>query len=275
MVWDTRTANSKAKSWGIQGPGEMDSSLQTDREVEVSNEGPAMGQRVTQESSRRHSLDQHTLPVKKRQRPQPVAKVAKPARAYSCPHAGCEFLARFLCHLDRHDRAVHQGLRPYPCPYCEYAAKCKPNLIRHIWRNHECGVCDQTFRHKKDLVAHTRKDHPDLRPRPRTFLCTHDDCNQSFAQKQGLLRHVDMKHLKTDNYRCLVAECDFIAPSDWHLRRHVRTVHEKLRPHACPHCNFTAAEMGNLNQHIRSHGNKRTLLGSPDDTSEGSRDAGS
>ncbi len=85
MVWDTGTANSKAESWGIQGPGEMDSSLQSDREVEFSNEGPAMGQRVTQESSRRHSLDQHTLPVKKRQRPQPVAKVAKPARRLFVP----------------------------------------------------------------------------------------------------------------------------------------------------------------------------------------------
>ena len=85
MVWDTRTANSNTESWGIQGPGEMDSSLQSDREVEFSNEGPAMGQSVTQESSRRHSLDQHTLPVKKRQRPAACCKGRKASSSLFVP----------------------------------------------------------------------------------------------------------------------------------------------------------------------------------------------
>ena len=42
-----------------------------------------------------------------------------------------------------------------------------------------------------------------------------------------------------------------------HLKTHVRTVHEKRRDHACPHCAATFTQSSNRTTHVRAVHEKR------------------
>lgn len=45
-------------------------------------------------------------------------------------------------------------------------------------------------------------------------------------------------------------ECGLILSDDRSLQRHITSVHDKLKPHKCPHCDFRCSQKGNLRHHV-------------------------
>ena len=48
--------------------------------------------------------------------------------------------------LERH-KLIHTGAKPFECPHCEYAARQKPHLTRHIRRKHSDEEPDKQCPH--------------------------------------------------------------------------------------------------------------------------------
>ncbi|MFW9917412.1 MAG: C2H2-type zinc finger protein, partial [Candidatus Thorarchaeota archaeon] len=70
---------------------------------------------------------------------------------YPCPH--CDYKAKQKDNLTRHLVDKHDiGAQWYPCPQCDYKAKQKSNLIRHLANKHDTGP---VFKHLADISGTT------------------------------------------------------------------------------------------------------------------------
>ena len=68
-------------------------------------------------------------------------------------------------------------------------------------------------------------------------------------------RHVRTVHEKRRDHAC--PHCAAAFGEAGHLKTHVRAVHEKRRDHACPHCAAAFSEAGHLKTHVRAVHEKR------------------
>lgn len=63
-----------------------------------------------------------------------------------------------VSHLNRHDRQVHQGLKPYRCPNCDYATAERCNLKVHVCRTDGSQLVGHTMteiKHQRALEIET------------------------------------------------------------------------------------------------------------------------
>ena len=74
--------------------------------------------------------------------------------------------------------------------------------------------------------------------------------------------HINTVHLKLTPYTC--PHCDKKFGHKCDLQTHIRTVHLKLKNYACPHCDKKFGENGNLQRHIRTVHLKSTPHKCPD-----------
>ena len=71
--------------------------------------------------------------------------------------------------LTTHIRIVHQGLKPFKCPYCEKGFSVVTSLKNHVANIHEgrkdhiCEVCSKAFSEKGSLKRHMNSVHHDIR----------------------------------------------------------------------------------------------------------------
>jgi len=71
--------------------------------------------------------------------------------------------------LTTHIRIVHQGLKPFKCPYCEKGFSVVTSLKNHVANIHEgrkdhiCEVCSKAFSEKGSLKRHMNSVHHDVR----------------------------------------------------------------------------------------------------------------
>lgn len=90
----------------------------------------------------------------------------------------------------------------------------------------------------------------------KQYVCL--ECQRSFQRKDKLTRHVRCVHEKLRPYLCPFCELTFNRRDK--VRRHVSSVHLKEKPFQCNHCDFA----NNRKDRIRSH--VTTVHGtSPDD----------
>ena len=94
--------------------------------------------------------------------------------------------------------------------------------------SHRCEKCDKSFRQKKDLYKHMRKNHgtkPELRK--GEFAC--DQCSSVFIQKQTLYRHVRKLHgaepvLEKDKMTCNYCTEKFLGRKE--VYQHIKEEHD-------------------------------------------------
>lgn len=83
---------------------------------------------------------------------------------------------------------------------------------------------------------------------PKPFRCVFEGCNATFGQKGSLTRHVKSRHEKLRPHSCNLCQKSFSAL--WTLRVHQRNVHLKSKPHKCHLCDKSFGEFFNKSKHI-------------------------
>ena len=77
---------------------------------------------------------------------------------------------------------------------------------------------------------------------------------KSFGSKTALTNHVKYVHNK------IAIQCDFcdlVSNNKFAVKRHVQTVHEKLKPYKCEQCNRAFAKRCNMKLHMKIHLNSK------------------
>jgi uncharacterized Zn-finger protein len=85
----------------------------------------------------------------------------------------------------------------------------------------------------------------------KKYVC--EQCGKTYFQEDSLLKHLKfhaegeliIRRFKCEHEGCTSA---FILRS--HLRKHVRAIHEKLKPYLCPHCGKDFAYQGSYSRHL-------------------------
>ena len=70
----------------------------------------------------------------------PKQQGKQPKKSGSLECLECHMMFSRIGHLNRHRRAIHQGLRPHQCNFCIYSASTHSNLKMHIKAKHPEGV---------------------------------------------------------------------------------------------------------------------------------------
>ncbi|KAH7707844.1 hypothetical protein AAVH_24917 [Aphelenchoides avenae] len=168
----------------------------------------------------------------------------------SCPECRKGFASKQL--LEAH-KATHSEERRFACPNCEKRFKYQCDLYYHR-RIHTGGVFQCTFKFckywtpQRNLLAAHVKTHTG----ERNHKC--DRCEKAFVERTALLRHIRAVHEKLKPFKC--EKCDYRASMKAHLTLHVKTVHDDAMPFECDECDFKAKRADRLKEHVlKEHGN--------------------
>lgn len=82
----------------------------------------------------------------------------------------------------------------------------------------------------------------------KPFACNFPGCDATFGQKGSLTRHIRSRHEKLRPHLCEICQKSFSAL--WTLRVHQRNVHLKSKPHKCHLCDKSFGELFNKSKHI-------------------------
>ena len=130
---------------------------------------------------------------------------------------------------------------------------------------YKCDECNSTFREKKNLQQHMRKDHGlkkykcnhcNFHSDDRSHVRTHEkslhenelfkckDCEYTANDKSNLHSHIRSKHLEK-NIKC--EECDFITDRKEALKIHIQAKHIMKK---CNECEYTTYSLKDLKNHM-------------------------
>ncbi|KNE56242.1 hypothetical protein AMAG_02075 [Allomyces macrogynus ATCC 38327] len=215
------------------------------------------------------------------------AKSHRPAadRPFKCTHPGCGKSFR-LKHVWKDHERRHNVPKPFACtePECNEAFAKHTQLRKHMTVHtgklpYPCTVdgCDKSFPTPSKLQKHmVRHDNPN------PYLCGKDGCGQEFPTWSALQAHLRVAHLDVAIYTCQVCKktmkhkfsldqhmkqqhpSDGVAPPSFpcphdgcaksflsknNLTKHVRVVHDGIKPFECPACGKTFANRSFLERH--------------------------
>ena len=105
----------------------------------------------------------------------------------------------------------------------------------------KCSECASTFRQKKNLYQHLRKEHG-----LKKYKC--DNCNFRADNQSNLKKHEKSKHL---NYLLKCKDCNYTTSDRSNLNRHVRSNHID-RNLKCDLCEFHTDRQENMKRHINA-----------------------
>ena len=116
---------------------------------------------------------------------------------------------------------LNMVLKGHQCSQCDYKAKKKKKLYRHIESVHErqkflCPQCKSTFTQKGGLQRHIKSVHA-----RQKFPCP--QCESTFTQKGGLQRHITSVH---EGLKFQCAHCESTFTRNWDLQTHMISVHK-------------------------------------------------
>ena len=87
------------------------------------------------------------------------------------------------------------------------------------------------------------------------FCCMHAGCGSEYFSKYNLKRHVESVHMKVKNFKCLI--CTQLFSSKQSLKEHYYR-HEGLIPFKCLTCDKTFRQASLLSLHKRIHNSEGT-----------------
>ena len=184
--------------------------------------------------------------------------------------------------------AGHDNLKPNECGMCGKTVSTKEHLKRHIkmvhdkLKPHKCDICDKTFSQASNLKSHFVRRHKyDQLPVPNhdvkienleESVSFEQDITESVTENDNNLSNSKMDNddqVETENNSALKSSTTNVKSSNplkcglcgksftmaQSVTRHVRIVHEKIKPYKCDMCEFKTSQPSFLKQHIvRNHG---------------------
>ena len=153
---------------------------------------------------------------------------------FKCPL--CSYLTSFEYTISRHITAVHQGLKPYSCSYCQYQSSYKQHLRLHCQRVHKIQLkpsdipscegdikCEIDNNVKQERFETKRRKKPNSSNR-KDHQCP--DCVYATSRKESLQRHIKAIHQKIRPFSC--SYCTYETPYNYHLKTHNERHHPWL-----------------------------------------------
>lgn len=173
---------------------------------------------------------------------------------YKCAECGKQLHSPYT--YQAHLR-IHNGEKPFACPYCTKSFRIYQGLSRHVHELHEklrpyrCDTCGNCFVNKRNLT-----DHQYLHTDERVYACNH--CNKSFRQRSALFMH-RRTHQEQRPFVCSVCSSGFYSRTKLTLHE---TTHSREWSHTCPACGRKFRSKHNLNRHWKMH-NENTVFECP------------
>ena len=91
-----------------------------------------------------------------------------------------------------------------------------------------------------------------------------DDCfeydpliQQDTKSKSDLISCNDFSESSNEVFEHKCKECNYSSRQKCHLKLHVQSVHEGLKPYKCPTCDYSSSQNGALKQHIAAFHNRK------------------
>ena len=185
---------------------------------------------------------------------------------YVCDECGGSFEGYlvFRKHVKQHNSKRE---REYQCPLCGDVMTCmyakfqvhkiKCEASQAVDANFICSICGKAYLTQKKLNFHMytcqQKSTGQYKPpKPAAKLeCSYEGCDYKIDGRANLDNHIRKVHLNlplTRDYVCNI--CGATYNKRGHLKMHISSVHENLRPHKCEHCGKDFSRRQRLKEHI-------------------------
>ncbi|XP_043482654.1 zinc finger protein 649-like isoform X10 [Leptopilina heterotoma] len=169
-------------------------------------------------------------------------------RKFKCPD--CELSFDQNCILKAHYTRKHTNECPFTCSYCGKQYKVKGDLSNHVRLYHEekslvCDICGKSCSNSNSLYTHKKRLH--YTPNYKCLLC-----KRSMVTQENLDRHMISQHS-----RFVCEECGKTFSTKVILHRHIQSVHNNIKLHACEFCSRCFSRQSHLRQHLLIHTGKR------------------
>ena len=147
------------------------------------------------------------------------------------------------------------------CNICEVEVRSKQKLKNHMSKVHNilCGNCDNRFETNDQLSEHVKKSHHQRKQKEQnTYYLCEFNCGKSFKSQQEVNKHNDDDRcIDQDDNRVGCERCEYIAPNEDDLRKHIETNHKRPvqpnRSNRSHNATYNACRNGNNCQFLRQN----------------------
>nr|CAB3267933.1 ZF(C2H2)-116 zinc finger protein [Phallusia mammillata] len=172
----------------------------------------------------------------------------------SCSSAKQKLIVKFSSkeELQAHVAAVHPNDKCFFCEHCNYVAKLRHHLTKHMLVH----TGEKPYKCKFEGCGFSTKDHKNLKQhmvmkhrKPGELVCR--QCRFVTTNQNEWDVHKAMNHMKV--YQC--NECDFKSRNSASIRRHRLSKHiasDKMR-YPCPQCSYRTNLKESLHKHTLTH----------------------
>ena len=195
-------------------------------------------------------------------------EMSEDRKEYKCNQ--CTYVTRTKKLLKHHVKAVHDQIKDKKCLFCNFTASDKSNLNRHMKLHYrKCSLCPYSSPHKSQLTEHMIKYHGKNESVTRDLskddegelnMKEHDYAvHEKSVGKPNLAEHIDKgpderesteMSNSQEKFQCNL--CTYTGKTNWHLKRHVKEVHLKIK-RSSSSCSNETSKRGNLDLHIVNH----------------------
>ena len=165
----------------------------------------------------------------------------------------CQFTAKYKSTLTKHVNSVHEGIKNPKCNICKKEFLKISQMKKHKKEVHEkqkfkCDFnnCQDSFDAIDELREHKRNIHADEK---MNYNCEH--CGKPYNNKRSLNRHIKTVH-ENSGYRCEI--CGKSLTEKWYLQQHIKIVHDRILEFLCEEVDCTKAfgSAVQLKQHVET-----------------------
>ena len=170
----------------------------------------------------------------------------------------CEYRAGEERQLVRHTKRVHEGLfeseaRPtLKCPKCDYTTNWgKSKINNHIKTVHDkikdfkCPNCEFCCSQRGNLRLHVEQVHNKV----RKFSCSVEGCLYKSNFKNDITKHNKTVHGTVKDISCHL--CGYQTAVQGYLTVHMKNKHGQKKNYLCPHCGKQFHVFRNFHKHIK------------------------
>lgn len=136
----------------------------------------------------------------------------------------------------------------YFCEICQNWFRKRDQLDRHLFQVHTGIVSIFLVSFRTSSKFHIFQ---------KNYTCYFTDCDKAYSNNSHLKRHIKSVHEKKDKeperFRCLEETCRQLFTSVSNMHRHHKLAHILVKPYECPECHERFTRKINLKQHSSRH----------------------